>query len=249
MGRKRGALALFALGVLLSGCVTVRPITPYPDMVTVPRPGQADARRSFDQLREDYTTSPQRNPDGLGVFEAIEPRSSMTLWVPEIQEQWEEANRVAYARSPLEQAAVLARVREFHAAHVVFEGVLLSPAKEFSDARWYLPEGIYLVDDAGRKFMPQSVEENKLRTEYLAYLPPVSQYSSTADIPRWSTGFPRITFAGDAITPATRAITLYFAAAAHRVSFTWVFDPAFVPQRQSLGPQHGAGMNRLFGQP
>src|SRR5262249_53180365 len=137
----------------------------------------------------------------------------------------EDANRVAYARTPEEQAAVLARGRDFLTTHVVIQGVLLASTKEFADARWYQPEGIYLVDDQGRKFKPVAVDEGNLRSERLIYMPPVSQYTTTADTPRWVTGSPRVVFPAEALTPATRALTLYFAAASRRFSFTWQFAP------------------------
>jgi hypothetical protein len=247
---RRAGCAL-ALAALLAGCLTTRPFAPYPDTVTVRHPAQVDGRLSYEELREEYTTSPRRNPDGLGVFEAIEPRSRMTLWLWEIQEKQEEANRIAYARTAEEQAKVLAGLREFHAGHVVFEGVLLSNGKEIADARWYLPEGIYLVDDAGRKFKPLAVAEGFFMKEWLIlWWPQLNpNNSSSADIFRWVTGYPRIVFPGEAIGPRTRAVTLYFAAAMLRFSFTWIFDPTYVPERQNLGPPHGAGMNRLFGQP
>jgi hypothetical protein len=244
---RRFPVALAAALLLLGGCLTSRPIAPFPDSVVVPPPGQIDANQTYDDLREQFSTSPNRNPDGLGVVESLEARSRMTLWPYELEAKREEANAVAYQRTPQDQETVLARVRDFHAAHVVFEGVLLSTVKEFADARWYLPEGIYLVDDRGRKFKPLAVDEDRVKTEYLVYLPPVSQYSTTADIPRWSTGFPRLVFPGEAIGPQTKAIVLYVAAAGRRISFTWIFDSAYVPSRQNLGPAQGAGMHRLFG--
>jgi hypothetical protein len=234
---------------MLAGCLSSRPIAPSPEVAVVARQGEVPGEVSYEDLREAYTTSPNRDPDGVGVFEAIEPRSRMTLWVGELEAKREEANRIAYARAADEQAAVLAQVREFHAQYVVFEGVLLSPGPEFANARWYLPEGIYLVDDQGAKFKPERVDEGQRKFEWLIYLPPVSQYSSSADVPRWVTGYPRIVFPPQAITPQTKAVTLYFAAAGLRFSFTWIFDTQYDPSRETLGGPSGRGMNRLFGRP
>lgn len=240
--------AFMVSSVLLSGCVATRPFTPFPQSVVVAKQGQVDGKRSYDDLRDAYTTSPNRNPDGLGTFEAIEPRSRFTLWVGELEAKREEANRVAYARSPEEQAAALAQAHQFHAEHVVFEGQLIAPTAEFTNARWYMPEGVYLVDDQGRKFKPERVDEGAPKSERLIYMPPVNQYTSTADIPRWVTGTPRLVFPAAAITEQTKAVTLYFAAAGLRFSFTWIFDPRFTPGG-SPESSAGGGMNRLFNKP
>lgn len=237
---------LILVTLLLSGCLTGRPVMPYPERVVVPRPG-AEREMSFEELREAYTASPNRDPDGLGVFEAIEPRSLMTLWTGELEARRQEANRVAYARGAAEQAAALAQAREFHARHVVFHGMLLAAAPDLARAGWYLPEGLYLVDDRGRRFPPERVDEGTLTSERLIYLPPVSAFSSTAEIPRWVTGYPMLVFPGEAITPETKAVTLYFAAAGLRFGFTWVFDPAHEPTPQRPGPPAGRGMGRLLG--
>jgi hypothetical protein len=232
----------------LSACLTGRPVMPYPERVLVPRPG-AQAGLTFEELREANTASPDRDPDGLGVFEAIEPRSVMTLWTGELEAKRQEANRVAYARSEAEQAAALAQAREFHTRHVVFHGRLLAAVPELARAGWYLPEGVYLVDDQGRKFKPELVDEGKLTSERLIYLPPVSAFSSTAEIPRWVTGYPMLVFPGQAITPETRAVTLYFAAAGQRFGFTWIFDPGHDPARRGPGPAARRGLGRLLGGP
>jgi hypothetical protein len=242
-------LCAAALLAGLGGCLTAEPLTPYPNAVVVSHPDKVNPALGYEELREAYSTSPDRNPDGLGVFEPIEARSRMLLLPAALELLREERNRIAYARTPEEQAAVLRSVRDFMAGNVAFTGVLRSYRPQVVNARWYLPEGIYLIDDRGRKFTPTRIEEAPTRYEFFLKYPDPGPYSTTADVPVISTGFPLIVFPRAAIAPETRAVTLYFAAVQRRYSFTWIFDPAYVPKRDDLGPQHGGGMNRLFGKP
>jgi len=58
-----------------------------------------------------------------------------------------------------------------------------------------------------------------------------------------------IVFPGEAIRDETRALTLYFAAAGRRFSFTWIFDSSYSPPRRASSFDAGSGMERLFGSP
>ena len=255
--KRTGCAARFGVGAMLrlllaaglaAACAVSQPIAPFPDSVVVPPPARVDGALSYEELREAYTTSPNRNPDGLGVFFPVDARSYMTLWSWALERKREEVNRLAYARTDADHETVLRRAQTFHADQVVFQGLLLANGQEFVDARWYLPEGIYLVDDAGRKFMPTQVAESLIRSELRIVLRR-SATGGAVDARARAEGFPVIVFPAEAIGERTRAVTLFFAAAGRRFSFTWIFDSAYVPQRQALRPEHGGGMDRLFGTP
>jgi len=233
--RPRGA-AWLALCALLLGCVTTGPIVPYPEVVQAPNPLRLPPAAAQEDLLERYSASPNRNPDGLGVLESIWLNSRMTLISWPLAEGREEVNRLAYARSAAEQAQVLAEARQLYGEHWVFEGVLLGDVDAAVSVDFYLPEGIYLVDDRGRKYLPEVARD----ADPLAKPRVVSRFGEAR------TGFPRLIFPKAAITEQTRAVSLYFAAFNKRLRFTWVFDADYDLPAAGPGLHSGREANRLF---
>ncbi len=240
------ALVLVALlwaGPVLSACSAGQPVTPRPDTVYVPHPDRVPADMSAEDLLELYAVSPDRDPDGLGVLPTLWLQSRMALVVPEAILDLERRNKLAYARTDEEQAAAVAARQAFFSEYVLFEGWLIGDIVDGVRPEWYLPEGIYLVDDRGRKFRPVNVDDAQRPLSYWYWLVRELFIARGADVASQSfphtvyprpemipQSFPRIVFPRAAITPQTRAVTLYFAALFRRMSFTWVFDPAYVPQ-------------------
>jgi len=150
--RLAGALAA---ALLLAACATAVPVVPYPDVVQAPHPlGLAEAADA-EAVLETYSASPNRNPDGLGTLDALWLNSRMTLVPWPVARAREAANRLAYARTAEEHERVLAEARALYAQHWVFEGLLLSDVPAAAQVDFYLPDGVYLVDDRGRRFRPQ----------------------------------------------------------------------------------------------
>ena len=86
---------LLATLAMLSGCSFNAPYAyiPYPDTVIVTHPRQVEDGEPEDKLRERYTVSPLRNPDGLGTMITIEPNSQMTLIVLQMDLDRQARNR------------------------------------------------------------------------------------------------------------------------------------------------------------
>ena len=246
-----GGLAV--LGVAwLGGCAVQTPIVPYPTVVYAPHPlrlpaeppateGAAQARA--ETLLETYSASPNRDPDGLGVLDSIWLNSRMTLVTWPVAQAREAQNRIAFARGDAEQAKHLREAEALYGGHWVFEGLLLGDLGVTVRLEWYLPEGIYLVDDRGRKFLPQAAQDaHPLTTSR-------DPHPLTATVERSRFGearytYPRLIFPAEAITAETRAVSLYFAALSKRLRFTWVFDPDY--ELPAAAPDAGREQNRLF---
>ncbi len=237
-----GALMILA-GVVLGGCLSSAPLVPRPDTVYVPHPDHVPPGLSAEELLEQYAVSPNRDPDGLGVLPAVWLQSRMLLLVKEAALDLEARNRVAYARSEEEQAVAMAATRTFYQDHVVFEGWLAGDYDPGVDTDWYKPEGIYLIDDRGRKFHPIDTGP----AAGARYYGMVLGWALRADLSPKPESYPRIIFPGEAIGPETRAVTLYFAALYRRMSFTWVFDPQYVPQPSGEGREYESDIKRLWG--
>jgi hypothetical protein len=230
--RLAGALAA---ALLLAACATAVPVVPYPDVVQAPHPlGLAEAADA-EAVLETYSASPNRNPDGLGTLDALWLNSRMTLVPWPVARAREAANRLAYARTAEEHERVLAEARALYAQHWVFEGLLLSDVPAAAQVDFYLPDGVYLVDDRGRRFRPQVARNADPLTTARA----ISRFGEA------HYGYPRLVFPAEAITAETRAVSLYFAALNRRLRFTWVFDPTYeLPPGPGLGS--GRETNRLF---
>ena len=259
---------------------------PYPDTVYVPRPDEVDSDLSREQLREMYTTSPNRDPDGRGELYTLWTNSTMVLMAERMYVLLEEENRIAYARTDAEQQRVLDRLKVFFQERLLISGYLLSNLPEGAQAEWYFPEGIYLLDDRGRKFLPfearersgKSILARALRSEfglpgdYLAGSRPAIilpegvhlldaqgnkfqlEHSEKTEVDRIRpnnnvdsfVGYPVLIFPKEAITAGTKAITLYFAYFGRRMSFTWIFDHNYVPNRRRESREHGEGFERMW---
>jgi hypothetical protein len=211
----RGLAFCWAL-VALTGCY-VSPVAPHPSIKYVAHPMQADASLSLEELQERYSASPDQDPDDLGAIDYIWLQSYLTLVVPALALKLQERAQVAYSRTDEEQERALQNDEAYTGRSVVFSGMLIGDFAELLDLEDYKPEGIFLLDDKGRKFYP-----------WLAHnmdpsLPPVgvSEFGAA----HWS--YPLLQFPGDAIGPDTRAVSVYLATPAKRIRFTWVFDPAY----------------------
>jgi len=210
----------------LGGCLYSGAIRPFPSEVLVPHPEKTQTDLTGQELESLYSTSPDLNPDGQGVLPVFWPQSRMILITPAVAIEREKQNRIALARTEQEQQQAIDQAGKYYGTQVVFEAILLSDRPRLVDAKWYLPKGLYLMDDQGRKFYPVKINPGQARffleTSRISH-PPGSRNSG----PGPSRGYPEIVFPGDAITQSTRAVTLYFAAYQKRVSFTWIFDPDF----------------------
>ena len=250
-GRAPHALFLFVVLVwAFAGCSGLREAIPYPDTVYVPHPMEADLNLSISELREMYTTSPNRDPDGLGELPTLWRNSHITLNVWESARKRELQNRFAFARTDAEQAKAMRETEAFYRENVVLDGILKSDFRQGADLDWYLPEGIYLQDDRGRKFLPKAIQDGP--GKFIHHFYSVNRNSELLGVSPdtcWVTTFryPFILFSGEAITPETRAVTLYIATWQRRMSFTWIFDPEYVPERRSGGPGLRDGFNRMWG--
>ncbi|MDH5750782.1 MAG: hypothetical protein OEZ59_00005 [Deltaproteobacteria bacterium] len=237
-------LLILLLPVFAAGCLAARPLAPHPSVVYVPRPGQINSTLGEDELQTMFTTSPDRNPDGLGVYELIWPQSSMTLVPWELQRFREERRKTAYARSESEHEQALSDMEKTFGNHVIFQGYLISYFSRFTEPGFYEPEGIYLLDDRGRKFKPVKTgtgyrdyqQEIRLRETGAGYKLEESAYHF---------GYPHLYFPGDALTPQTKALMLFFAASDKRIRFTWIFDPDYVVPGGSVDAHMGRDMDKL----
>ena len=247
-GRRSWVVVLLAgLVWALGGCSPLPESIPYPDTVYVPRPMAADPKLSGRELMEMYSTSPNLNPDGLGEFTIAWANSHMTLQVWEVARKRQLKNRVALARSDAEQEKAMREMEAFHRKFLVFSGNLKSYFHPGSKPESYQPNGIYLVDDRGRKFLPQVLGNGRGNT--IPTFRTVNQKSLRGPSgENLSTTFryPYLLFPAEAITEKTRAVTLYFAARQKRMSFTWVFDPQYVPERRSGGAGLPEGFERMW---
>ena len=227
------------LAAVLTGCVlTPSYVLPYPDTVYVPHPDNLDGDLPVDKLNEIYTTSPNRDPDGLRPLNTMERNSQMTLIVEPIVVDKERRNRIAYARTDSEQQVVMDAHKRYFQEHVLFQGTLLSVFAEGVTPDWYQPEGIYLLDDKGRKFLPLKVEVEPKQS----YIP----LFRGGEFGSLHIGYPVLVFSKEAISAETRAITLYFAIFQSRAAFTWVFDENYDPRRQRETRDHGKGFDRMW---
>ena len=237
---RRYILSALLAAMLLAGCVGSVPIVPHARVAYVPRPMEVETGTPAEDLLEMYSVSPILDPDGWGVLDALYEQSRMTLVTWEFVRQLEERNRAAYARSDEAHAEVLQVQRAKYAHQLVFEGFFLGDREPLLDTESYRPEGIYLVDDRGRKFLP-------LQAESLEPLLARSMATYRLGRENFTThrSYPLIVCPGNAITPATRAVTLYFAQFQKRFSFTWVFDPEYKPPVLMSRGLRGNRGNRL----
>ena len=223
-------LAVVTAAGLAAGCSSSAPIAPHPTGVRVPYPQDAPTTMQREEMLEMYSTSPLLNPDGLGTLQVIQEKSYMTLVPWETVRQREERNKLAFARSDEEQESVITERRAYFENNIVFEGILLGDFEEVVRPEFYGPEGVYLLDDAGKKFFPTRTEN--LDPLLASALDPVMADGRESAEFLWIEGsvyygFPRISFPRAALTRQTRSITLYFAILQKRVSFTWIFDPEY----------------------
>lgn len=236
--------AVLAVALTLGGCLKASG-TAKPSAVYVPHPTRIDAELTGPRLMELYSTSPNRNPDGLGPLTSIWLNSHITLMVWPIEKHLEEKNRIAYARTEKEQSKVLRKGREKYQSELIFEGVFVSYFRNPVSPYWYLPEGVYLVDDKGMKHMPLLVEEGpadfNLEAGYIKTAQGGQFYSRAVYF-----GYPVVVFPAKVLGPQTKALHLYFAQYGKRMKFTWIFDPAYVPPESTLPPELQPVKNRLF---
>jgi hypothetical protein len=221
--------------IAISGCY-VSPIAPHPDKVYVPYPDEADPSLTLAELEEMYTASPDPEPDAdvLPPFEIVFDQSYLMLVASEITRKREALARMAYARTDEEQARILRSVEFEHQQFIEFEGFLIGFFLPLLDLYLYQPEGIYLLDDGGRKFMPVSAYNSD----------PVLPPAEASEFGAAFHAFPHIKFPRGAIGPSTRAISLYIAAPDRRLRFTWIFDPAY--QLPDVRDRPGAERKRRF---
>ncbi|MCH8883590.1 MAG: hypothetical protein IIA41_08850 [SAR324 cluster bacterium] len=214
------------LALLLVGCGG-RPMIPHPQVVYVPYPWEVKSSLSAEEIKEMYSASPDPNPEGLGHLDTVWGQSFITLEVWEYRRQIEEKNKLAYARTVTEQTIVLEAGESHYSRNVVFSGIVVGDFAELLQLDRYGPEGVYLMNDRGEKFLPTLAEN--LEPLIGAYRHPeavefeINEYGLTF----WA--FPHIEFPLE-ITPDTKWIRLYLAIFQKRMSFTWVFDPDYVPQ-------------------
>ena len=101
--------------------------------------------------------------------------------------------------------------------YVSFATILLGDIPKGLEVEFFQPDGIYLIDDSGRKFLPLSMKNRDPLT-----LPTIRSRFHTSNY-----SLPLLVFPKRAITHETRAISLFLAALHKRVRFTWIFDPDF----------------------
>ena len=199
------------------GCAGPVPVTPFPKVVRVAHPAKAPQGMSHEALMEMYSASPERNPDGLGVLRLVWLNSRMTLLTWPAMAIRLEKNRIAYAIGKSGQAKRVSQAKAFFEKHWIFEGILLGDIPEGLKVEFFQPDGIYLIDDSGRKFRPLSVKNRDPLT-----LPVIR---SRFNVVHYS--LPLLVFPKQAISRQTRAISLFLAAFHKRARFTWIFDPDY----------------------
>jgi len=213
----------------ISGCLFPTPIVPLDSIVYVPHPHEVGDKLSGEELKELYSASPNRNPDGLGVLDSIWLQSQMTLTIWEIEKDAKERNRIAYARTPAEHNAIMQESEFFYRNFVVFKGVLIGTHADLVEPEWYAPEGVYLIDDRGRKFKPVRITRGYKYYWLERNFDPNPSGGLTERKREVYFGYPFLSFPGEAISRETKAITLFLASPEKRMSFTWVFDPDYTP--------------------
>ena len=248
LARRFYGSALILTSLLMPGCLFQAPMTPYPSVARAPHPLRIPPDLSMAELERQYTVSPDRNPDGLGVFELIWPQSTVTLTVWELERAWERQEQIAYARSDEEQRGLSLERERFYRSRVVIKGMLISYFEDPVSAKWYQPEGIYLMDDRGRKFFPSEAGPGPRELHQELRL---NQIATGMKLQRsqWAAGYPLLVFPGEALTRETRALFLYLAAGRRRVRFAWVFDPSYEPPGGNHSPLEGDEVNRFWAAP
>ena len=231
---------------LLQGCLFPTPIVPFPDIVYVPHPDAAKPDLSSEDLLDLYSASPNRDPDGLGVLDTIWLQSKMVLNVWEIERDKEIRNKIAFARSDEKHAKIMEERKAFFSRHVVFKGILIAWDPDYADPEWYLPEGVYAVDDKGKKFSPLRVERGPMWGYYERSFVRTSEGTYTYLESAHFIGYPIIVFPKTIVSAETRSITLFYAARQQRMSFTWVFDPEYRPKVGVEVPGVGNSANPLW---
>ena len=217
------ALLLAAWIPLLAGmaaCLGPVAATPSPRVAMVPHPSQPPPPGldwDDEERTQAHTVSPHRNPDGLGTLTLIWPQSQMTLLSWELREALEERRRIAFARDAATHSAAMEQARALHREYWIFAGLLVGDNAKAVQPEFYMPDGIYLLDDQGRRFAPAEVSHDTLMTGERN----VSRFGAS------HASRPVLLFPKTAITPQTRAVSLYLAAGERRARFTWVFDPTY----------------------
>lgn len=230
---------LLAVSCLMSfvGCAGPIPVTPFPKVVWVAHPEKAPRDISHEDLMEMYSASPERNPDGLGAFRLVWLNSRMTLLTWPAMAIRLERNRIAYAMTKSEQGKRLAQAKALFEKHWIFEGLLLGDLSEGLKVEFFQPDGIYLIDDSGQKFLPLSVKNRDPLTR-----PVIRSRIGTAHY-----SLPLLVFPKRAITGRTRSVSLYLAALQKRARFTWIFDPDYelpLSEAERLGGGERKGLFR-----
>lgn len=224
---RKSTLAGFCLPVLVfllsAGCMA-------PKMVSVPHPDRVDPDTTLADLQTMYTASADDDPAGLGPWDLFYHDSSFTLSVWEMERRELERDRIAFARTPEEHAAKLEQEKGVYRQFVVFQGELTGRFKEGVSARAYENiQGIYLLDDTGRKFYPVSMEDNYKNSVEgnRLYRQKEGDYTfkeRNGDAVTVYTAYPRLIFPGEALTAKTRSVSLFFASGGRLAKFSWVFE-------------------------
>lgn len=249
--RTRSRISIIGFMVVcmgLVGCLSSKPMVALDSVVYVPHPFDDKGDLSREELVDLYSASPNRNPEGLGVLDSIWLQSRMTLIVWEISRAEEKLKRIAYARSPAEQRLKLQEAELYHQIFVLFRGVLVGWYEDLVDLTIYTPEGVYLIDDRGRKFLPKSVPRTFIdhwRDRSFEPTPSGGLRESVSEV-FW--GYPNVIFSSEVITRESKAITLFLASPKERMSFTWVFDPDYTPTIGIEWQGSPSSSNRLWPQ-
>ena len=238
-------LLLTVLSFMFSGCLASWLSVPAPQVVRVVHPHQPQPNKSMKELFYAYTTSPNRDPDGQGVLPIFWPQSQATLVVESLARQWEAGNKTAFARNDEQQQTAEETIAKNHRESVVIHTVLFADHPPAADPEWYLPEGIYLLDDKGRKFVPKKITPQD--AEFIFHYSLLSTFQTDyKKVGNSVVRFSRLVFPGEAVTKETRALFLYFAAYQRRLRFAWVFDPTYQLPETSTGGDYGTGLKRAF---
>jgi len=245
----RGLVLLLAAALLTwvpAGCLFVEPTRFYPSTVRAPHPDRVPPGAEREELEEMYTAGPELARHPMERESALLPLSRVTLVVWELNLLEAEVHREVYARSGAEQRTVVARNRALFDAHLVFRVYLHGLTRDSVDIESYLPEGVFLLDDRGRKFRPSPVSSPALkRLENLIPTRINREGEVEPGVPHWA-GTNVLFFPRAAIGPDTRAVTLYFARPFYRVGFTWAFDESYEAAERTGRARYASGMKRLW---